>query len=296
MQYLLIITKKGGVACFSKSLADVPIDGALVSGFLSAISSFGQEIGSKIQESDVGLEELSYRQFKIIINEGKYVNVALLLLKRPSETLKEKLRMFNQIFEEEYKERLKEFTGEVFDDVPVTKMIEEVFEADLLYPHQVIDTKAEDYIKSSMSKNLDKKIIIIARGEEFESNFYLRDIINHLKTQGIEEIKSFDSIQKMKLGRVVFAINPRTNYLIEEFRKYIQFMDVDDKNVLFAIFDGSSDIMKIRKYLDKRNIIISADIDKCVEKLTKLKLINELNQITEIGSAVATLLKLIPEL
>ncbi|MHA2344796.1 MAG: hypothetical protein ACXADW_23335 [Candidatus Hodarchaeales archaeon] len=32
MQYLLIITKKGGVACFSKSLADVPIDGALVSG------------------------------------------------------------------------------------------------------------------------------------------------------------------------------------------------------------------------------------------------------------------------
>ncbi|MHA2256799.1 MAG: hypothetical protein ACXACO_02335, partial [Promethearchaeota archaeon] len=70
----------------------------------------------------------------------------------------------------------------------------------------------------------------------------------------------------------------------------------DDKNVLFAIFDGSSDIMKIRKYLDKRNIIISADIDKCVEKLTKLKLINELNQITEIGSAVATLLKLIPEL
>ncbi|MHA2344797.1 MAG: hypothetical protein ACXADW_23340, partial [Candidatus Hodarchaeales archaeon] len=172
--------------------------------------------------------------------------------------------MFNQIFEEEYKERLKEFTGEVFDDVPVTKMIEEVFEADLLYPHQVIDTKAEDYIKSSMSKNLDKKIIIIARGEEFESNFYLRDIINHLKTQGIEEIKSFDSIQKMKLGRVVFAINPRTNYLIEEFRKYIQFMDVDDKNVLFAIFDGSSDIMKIRKYLDKRNIIISADIDKCV--------------------------------
>ncbi|NHJ23239.1 MAG: hypothetical protein EAX89_01595 [Candidatus Lokiarchaeota archaeon] len=294
--YIIILTSDGGVPCFSKSLADVPIDETLISGFLSAISSFGQEIGSKITEGVGGLEELSYRQFKIILNEGKYTRVALLLLRRPSNSLKEKLKFFNHFFEEVYKERLISFSGEVFDDASVTKMIEDIFEADLLYPHQIVETKVQDYLKSSMPNNVDKKIIVIARSEDFESNFYLRELINHLKTKGIEEIKSFESIQKLKSDKVVFAINPRTNYLIAEFQKYIKHMDSDDKNILFAIFDGSTDIMKINKYLNKRNLKLSKDIDKTIEKLKSLHLINELNQTTEIGSAVATLLKLIPDL
>jgi hypothetical protein len=198
-------------------------------------------------------------------------------------------------FEGVFKEDIRDFSGEVLKDVPVTKMIEEVFEADLLYPHQVVESKVSDYLKSSSNK-FDKKIIIIARGEEFESNFYLRDLINHLKTKGIEEIKSFESIQKMKSNLIVFAINPRTNYLIEEYQKYIKFMTPDDKNVLFAIFDGSNDILRIRKYLNKRNIEHSENIENILQKLKRLHLITETNQINDAGSAIATILKLIPDL
>ena len=296
LQYLLILTKDGGIPCFSKSLADVPIDETLISGFLSAITSFGREIGKKINDSVGGLEELSYRQFKIILNEGTYVRVALLLIKRPSDTIKQNLKKFNDVFEEVYEDRLKKFTGAVFEDVPVTKMIEDVFEADLLYPHQVVDGKVSNYLKTSTPNNIDKKIIVLARGEEFESNFYLRDLINHLRTKGIEEIKSFESIQRLKSDKIVFAINPRTNYLIVEFQKYIKFMDADDKNVLYAIFDGQNDWMKISKYLKKKNIDISKKIDKTLEKLKKLHLIDDHNQISETGSAIATILKLIPDL
>ena len=296
MQYVLILTKEGGVPCYSISLADVPIDESLVSGFLSAISSFGEEIGAKIQEGGGGLEELSYRQFKIIISEGEFAKTALLLLKRPSDVLKEKLRTFNSYFEDVYSDRLIDFSGEVFDDTPITRMMEEIFEADLLYPHQVVESKITDYLKSSTPNNLDKKVMIIVRGEEFESNFYLRDLINHLKTKGIEEIKSFETIQKLKLDKIVFAINPRTNYLIAEFQKYIKHMDLDDRNVLYAIFDGQNDRMKISKYLNKRNIYISKDIEQSLEKLKTLNLINDFNQANETGSAVATILKLIPDL
>ena len=76
-------------------------------------------------------------------------------------------------------------------------MIEEVFEADLLYPHQVVESKVGDYLKSSTPTKIDKKVVILVRGDEFESNFYLRDLINHLKTKGIEELKSFETIQKL---------------------------------------------------------------------------------------------------
>ncbi|GAG57334.1 unnamed protein product [marine sediment metagenome] len=182
---------------------------------------------------------------------------SLLLLKRPSDVLKEKLRTFNGSFEEVYRDRLINFTGQVLDDTPITQMIEKVFEADLLYPHQVVESKVDNYLKSSTTTKIDKKVVILVQGEEFESNFYLRDLINHLKTKGIEEIKSFEAIQRLKLDKVVFAINPRTNYLIVEFQKYIKHMDADDKNVLYAIFDGQNDWMKISKYLNKKNIEVS---------------------------------------
>ena len=243
-----------------------------------------------------GLEELSFRQFKIIINEGKYVNTVLLLLKHPSDAIKEKLKNFNSIFEDIYRDRLVDFSGQVLEDTPIAKIIEEVFEADLLYPHQVVESKVRDYLKSSTPTKIDKKVVVIVRGEEFESNFYLRDLINHLKTKGMDELKSFETIQKLKSDKIVFAINPRTNYLIVEFQKYIKHMDADDKSVLNAIFDGQNDWMKITKYLNKRNIEISKPIDDILEKLKKLHLIEYLNQISETGSAIATILKLIPDL
>jgi hypothetical protein len=184
----------------------------------------------------------------------------------------------------------------MLDETLITRLVEEVFEADLLYPHQVVETKAGEYLKSPTPSKLDKKLMIIVRSEEFESNFYLRDLINHLKTKGIEEIKSFDTIQKLKLDKVVFTINPRTNYLIVEFQKYIKHMDSDDKNVLYAIFDGQNDWMKISKYFNNKNIKISKKIDESLKKLKRLHLIDESNQISETGSAVATILKLIPDL
>ncbi|MHA2283774.1 MAG: Ig-like domain-containing protein [Promethearchaeota archaeon] len=295
IQYCLILTKDGGVPVFSKSLAEVPIDESLVSGFLSAISSFGAEIGSKIQKADGGLEELSYKQFKIILNEGNYVRVALLLLRKPNDSLKAKLKSFNDIFEETFKERLVRFSGEIFDDVQVTKLMEENFETHLLYPHQVIQTRANSYIKEVSKKDVAKRIIIIAQGYEFESTFYLREMINHLKTKGIEEVKSFESLERLKENKIVFAINPRTSYLIEQFQRYINSMDTDDRSILFAIFDGNDSLNLISKYLKKRQIQLSRDLDRIVEHLRVLKVIDGFN-INDTGTVVATLLKLIPDL
>ena len=277
-------------------MADVPIDESLISGFLSAISTFGAEIGSKIQDAKGGLEELSYRQFKIIVNEGKIARTALLLLKRPSETLRTKLKRFNDAFEKEFGRFLEKFSGKVLEDMKVTPLIEEIFEADLLYPHQVVDQKAKDYLKQSSKKELTRKILITARSEDFESSFYLRDMINHLKTKGIEEIESFESLQKLKSKKVVFAINPRTNYLIEQFQPIIKALDEDDRSILFAVFEGANNEMAIRKYLKKKHMDISKEISDALTKLRELNLIDESINCTEIGNGLATLLNLIPDL
>lgn len=298
VQYILVLTKDGGVPIFSKSLADVPIDESLVSGFLSAISTFGEEIGSKMKEKGEsgGLEDLSYRQFKITLKEGQYARTALLLLKRASPILKTKLAEFNKLLEERFEDRIKKFSGEVLRDMEVTPIIEKVFQADLLYPHQLIERRANEYVKELPRKDLSKEIISTARSTEFESNFYVRDMINSLKTKGIEEIKSFESLEKLKSDKVIFALNPRTNYLITELQPIIKKLSDDDRNVLFAIFDGETDEIGIIKYLKKQGISKEVDINSSLNNLKELNIIEGDNALNNNGTAIATLLRLIPGL
>ena len=301
LQYILIIENQGGVPCFSKGLTAITIDESLVSGFLTAISSFGQEMGAKMteKESKTGLEELSYGQFKIVVHEGKYVNVALVLIKRPSKTLKLKQQQFTEVFEDRFKDEVIQFTGRVLSDLSVTPLIEEVFEIDLLYPHQAIERKIIDYTSDLSKKDLKKRILTVAQEDEFELNFYLRDMINHLRvTRGIEEIKTFDSLENLKEDKIVFALNPRTNMLIQQLQPYLRFLTDDDKTILFAVYDGASDVMSIRKYLKKNRIELAPDTDLTIvlQKLSQRGIINADTTITQIGSAVATLLRLIPDL
>ncbi|NMC04366.1 MAG: hypothetical protein GYA24_04100, partial [Candidatus Lokiarchaeota archaeon] len=249
VQYLLVISKNGGVPMFSKSLAEVPIDESLVSGFLSAISSFGAEISTKMKgDLKGGLEELSYQQFKIILHEGQFVRVALLLLRRPSDTLKERLRGFTTEFEKRFRAQVENFKGEVLQDMVVTPVIEQTFESDLLYPHRLIDQKIPAYAKELPRKSVAKKVLAVAKGEGFESSFYVRELVNHLKTKGIEEILTFDAVQKLKADQVVFAINPRTNYIIEQLKPYIKMLTADDRAALFAIYENNTDGMSMQKF------------------------------------------------
>ena len=113
-----------------------------------------------------------------------------------------------------------------------------------------------------------------------------------------EEIKTFDSLEHLKTDKIVFALNPRTNMLIQQLQPYLHFLTSDDKNILFAIADGANDIMSINKYIKKNKIQLSpdADITIILQKLSQREIINADSTITQIGSAVATILRLIPDL
>ncbi len=298
VQYVLVLSKGGGVPMFSKSLAEVPIDESLVSGFLSAISSFGAEISTKMKKDTKsgGLEELSYQQFKIILDEGQYVRVALLLLRRPSDTLKERLRKFTAEFEKHFQAQVANFRGEVLQDMVVTPVIEQVFESDLLYPHRIIEEKVVPYARELPRKSVAKKVLAVARSDEFDSIFYIRELISNLKTKGIEEIHSFDAVQKLKVDQVVFAINPRTNYIIEQLKPYIKMLTADDRAALFAIHENNTDGMAIQKYFNKNKIVLTTELADVLSKLKSMRVIEENNHINSTGTAIVTILRLIPDL
>ncbi len=301
MQYVLIIHKETSTSIFSQTFTELPIDSTLISGFLSAISTFGKEIGHKVLKSQqkafvsqgdekTGLEELSYQQFKIVVIEGYYVRTAVLLLKSASPTLRSKIRQFNAEFEREYLSTLEHFSGKIPSPEPILELIEKILFADLLYPHNVIPSKAKDYL-GTVKKKSTSALVLKEAESSFNNAFRVREMIVRMAGYGRKEVDTFNVVEKLRKEQIVFAVNPRTQYLIEQFKPMIDPLSKDERLVLKEIYkNGPLD----EKHLKKNTKI--AIVVPIITSLHSKEMINEDNSLTEIGEVIATLLNLMPDI
>ncbi|MBD3350280.1 MAG: hypothetical protein GF364_02225 [Candidatus Lokiarchaeota archaeon] len=297
IMYILILNKKG-VNIFEHSFTNVPIDGTLVSGFLSAITTFGDEIGKGIEDkaTNKGLEQLSYRQFKIIVSDAAIVRVALLLMKDASDDLKQKLQKFTLRFQERFMDKLSKAKGSTLSDGPVLEIIENNLDVDLLYPHNINMGLIDSYLKELNKNDAEFKILEAAQSDQFKNTFYIREMLNYLSEIQIREIEGFNAIEQLRHEHAVFAINPRTRNLIEQFKPIIDRLPEGGRDILMQIMKGITDQTKLRKSLKikakgKENL----EFLDTIVVLQEMGLIDKDNNLTEMGEGVATILKLMEE-
>ena len=234
-----------------------------------------------------GLEQLSYKQFKIIVDDAAICRTALLLIKDASPSLKEKLHRFNLRFQEAYMDLLQNWSGEVPAEGPILEMVEEFMEVDLLYPHNINTAKLDDFRRTLDKKSVNRKILEEGHKAPYHDTFYIRDMMNHLREMGEEDIHIFNGIIELREDQAVFAINPRTRELIDQFKPVIDQLPEDAKKILLSIFDGVRSESQLRK---TKGII---NYEQGIASLMQMRLINNDLSITPSGEAIATILRLI---
>ncbi|MHA1271286.1 MAG: hypothetical protein ACTSPY_15950 [Candidatus Helarchaeota archaeon] len=118
LRYLLILHKESGITIFSVNFSEQKLDPDLVSGFLSAISSFGMELSGG---QSIGIRKMEYESLKIVLQQGNYVNVGLILDDFPEQWLDLRLKTFVKALETQYKEYLEKWSGDVrpFKDIGI---------------------------------------------------------------------------------------------------------------------------------------------------------------------------------
>lgn len=111
LEYMIIIKKKSGIPIFRWNFTqlEATYNADLVSGFLSAISTFGSEISGERLETS--MQKLAYKNFEINFADGKYIRVALILRGALTELLAKQLGKFVSNFEIKFDEPLKIDTG-----------------------------------------------------------------------------------------------------------------------------------------------------------------------------------------
>jgi len=118
-RYLIVIEKTSGVAIFRHSFTEQKIDSDLISGFLTAIQSFGAELTTK----EASMKKLAYKDFEIELNMGRYVWVALILAGPISKLIIHNLAQFNDSFEQTYEEALRGWYGDVSKFADATQLV-----------------------------------------------------------------------------------------------------------------------------------------------------------------------------
>jgi len=167
ISYIMIIHKDAGVTIYSKQIS-MELDSDLIGGFLTAISQFRSEIKKpKDQLAKSKGFEMDYYDFKIIINDGEVVRVALILDGIPSDKLEENHEAFTSKFEQRFRKQLDPFTGDVKPFVATNSIIESYFNLSLMYPLQL--GKHWEFVKFN---KLENALVEVAVEMQKERKFF----------------------------------------------------------------------------------------------------------------------------
>lgn len=150
IQHILIIYKNTGVTLFFKTFGQETFDPNLISGFLTAIQSFGSEI--QIKDS---ISEMKYKENVLLFGEGDMIRVALVLNSSPSDQLKTNLNLFVAAFEMQNEVKLKKWKGQLNEFRGSGGLIDEYLNTWVILPHMVsADQSAIKAVKSQIGKTL----------------------------------------------------------------------------------------------------------------------------------------------
>jgi len=167
ISYLLIIHKDAGVTIYNKQIS-MDLDSDLIGGFITAISQFRSEIKKTGEEIATGKGfEMDYYDFKIVINDGDFVRVALILDGTPSKTLEENQEMFTDRFEKRHGALLGDFSGDITPFGETDKLVERIFNISLMYPLQL--GKHWEFTKLN---KLEQALIEVANQMQKERKFF----------------------------------------------------------------------------------------------------------------------------
>ncbi|WP_457919335.1 hypothetical protein [Candidatus Lokiarchaeum ossiferum] len=155
LHHIMIIHKATGVSLFFKSFAEEELDPDLISGFLSAVQSFGKEI-----KSQKSLNELSYGDKILLFSDGVFIRVTLVLGKSASPYMKRNLAKFVGRFEADYHTKLEKWRGQLNTFADAGDLIDDILNTSVILPHQY---NADSKLLKGISRALTKQILEISK-------------------------------------------------------------------------------------------------------------------------------------
>lgn len=187
IKHIMLMTKDSGLPIISYSVSGSDIDVGFLTGFIQANITFSES--GDVSSNDPSLiinhqfYEFQYKTFNIILKNGEFLRICLILDDKASESLRTLVTEFLYDYERRYRNRLIKLikTGALdFDDT--IDFIIDVFNIKLVFPMILTHTFLPDVLESINKDYIQKAIIDFAKellaSKQF---FFINNLLNEVK-------------------------------------------------------------------------------------------------------------------
>jgi hypothetical protein len=184
---IVIMDIESGLTLLNYDVSGVDIDTSLLSGFIQANIIFSESSKTSNYKAKSMFEyqfyEFQYKNFNILLKDGKYIRVCLILDHKASDEMRNNVLRFLDQFEDHFREEFINFQGS--GSIDFKDMVENIikfFYIDLVFPmtlaHSIPPLELE-----RINKNLIQKAIINLAKEliSTKSFFFVNNMLNRLK-------------------------------------------------------------------------------------------------------------------
>jgi hypothetical protein len=187
IKHIIIMDKESGVSLLNYPVSAVDVDAGLLSGFIQANISFSESTKSLQADSssiiDNPFYEFQYQTFNILLKNGNYIRLCMILDHKASDTMKKHVSTFLIDFENAFEKIFKEFqeTGE-FDSDNMVNFIINTFNISLVFPMTLAHAIPPENLEIINNNPIKKAIMNLSK--DFLSSkqfFYINSLLNELK-------------------------------------------------------------------------------------------------------------------
>ena len=202
LEHLLVIYKNTGTCVFFKSYGMEEIDPQLISGFLSAVSSFGKEM-----DSQEALNEIQYGDKMLLLADGQYIRVALVLDKQASTILRQHLKEFIETFEKIYSSELPKWKGQIDLFKDTGDFVDGMFHTSIILPHEIkYDLAKVKSLKNPSSREVLKVAQSLVEGSERKFFFVASLLMEAVDKTGRDKAEIFMGIKELTEKGILLPI------------------------------------------------------------------------------------------
>ena len=268
IDHIFIILKKNEKSIFYKSYISEKINQQIISKYISTLS-FLNKTHTKSQNL---ISETKYEGKFLLLTNGKYLGVSLILNSEGSTIFKNNLKAFIFKFENHYKNELESWQDNLIPYKEIEKLLEDYLNIYLILPHKVENDslnkikllKPDSMDLLNMTKNLLKKT-----GVDF---FYISTLLKvYFKRSNKGILKFIINFQDLRKNQIFTT--KKLNLLIEEKGKvkielrednkklyqYLKQFKIRNDQVLLSIvlpvFNEENIIYSVLKNLPKNDLI-----------------------------------------
>ncbi len=187
IKHVIVIDKESGLTLLNYPVSGEEINADLLSGFIQANITFSESHkGSNKNlrlEKSFNFYEFQYQNFNILLRDGDFIRLCLMLDNKASENMRTQVLHFIPEFEEFFKQELINFrSAGMFYFKNMVDYIIESFEIKLVFPMTLTQSIAPSILEGINQNQIQNAIFNIAKELLVsKSFFFINNLLNRVK-------------------------------------------------------------------------------------------------------------------